>query len=192
MSLARKVGMYIGKYATLLAGGGIVYSGIYSGITQSKSALEALLTVAAGVGVAAIGQARFRTNSRKIDYSQPEFFSERIRQTGYDRELDEFPSKFVRLVTLDVSDLTEKQTNRAIIDLVKVTSDFDLCKLVQVVGFYNEGKKYLAIGGECHYAWQGSTKKSMQRKVERIIGDRPIKFVDAHILMPSQRINQLI
>jgi len=175
MSLAR----IVGKYATLLAGSGIVYSGY----TQSTSSLEAGLTVAAGVGVAAVGLA-IRT-TRKIDYAQPLFFSEQIRQTGYDREIDEGCSAYARLVTLDVSDLTEKQTSRAIRDLVEATSDFDLCKLVQIEGFNYEGKRYLTIHGETHSLWQGSTIISMQRRVERTIEGRSITFVN-HVPMPSQ------
>jgi len=91
------------------------------------------------------------------------FYAETFQQSGYDREIDEgMSSGMRRLVTIDVTELDNKEIEQ-ILDIVSDEArDYSLCKQVQVAGFYAEGsdggeKKYVAVSGESHYYYQGST-----------------------------------
>jgi len=87
---------------------------------------------------------------------------------------------------LDVTKLSEKQVKQVIKGLVDEAQDFNLCKLVQVTGFNKENKRYLAVSGESHAMWQGSTKNEMLDSIRSVTGELPVEYVKSYIKPPTQ------
>ncbi|MGV8087082.1 MAG: hypothetical protein ACP5N1_05625, partial [Candidatus Woesearchaeota archaeon] len=121
----------------------------------------------------------------EIDLSQPVFYGKQFRQNNYDREIDEgMSSGLERYITLDVTDLSEKQLSLLINTVVDKTQDFSLCKMVQVAGFKNDEKKYLAISGESHRLYSNSVKSSMHDRLKSVFSEFPVTDIVEFIPVP--------
>ena len=121
----------------------------------------------------------------RVDYSQTVFFQRRIRQSNYDREIDEGRSSdLIPLTTVDVTDLSKRQVRVFLSDLLRDVNDFDFCKFVDVVGYSAEDAKYFTISGETHAHFVPDTRELMRTRVRKIVGDRPVKLVESPVQMP--------
>ena len=128
-----------------------------------------------------------KSNVRRIDYSEPIFFVDRFRQTGYDRELDEgMSSGMRRYATLDVTEVPEKDLGNLIKGIKTGLSDFNLCKLVQVAGFNKDGRRYIIVSGEGHAMCEGSTKEYALKRIVPLTEGLSLEYITAHITPPPE------
>ncbi len=141
-----------------------------------KLSLSKMLSWIPGVGSEA---------APKTNYDSPAFLAEQFRQTNYDREIDEgMSSGMRRLVTLDVTGVSDGDMNSLIRSMRGKCKDFNLCKQLQLAGFNTGGHRYLAVSGESHMFYQGSSSSMFTDRVAGAAQAAGAKSV-GYVAMPA-------
>ena len=122
----------------------------------------------------------------KGKYSAPAFLSEMHRQSGYDREIDEgMSSGMRRLATINVTGLTDGELGKVIKGLRRESKDFNLCKQIQLAGFNTKGQRFIAVSGESHMFYQGSSSEYFTNRAKKATTGTAAQFVD-YVAFPTQ------
>ena len=124
---------------------------------------------------------------KKIDFTKDLFYTAKLYQFDYDREIDEgFASNMSRYVTLDITDITEKEAIKLARMLKKKYSDFDLCSVVQINGLNKpSGKKYLIISGINHHLYSYDIKSLIVDFCSELTKNTKVKLINEHITVPG-------